>query len=133
MNGPIPASWAPYLLSTLRIVAAYAFMLHGTQKLFAWPVAEPRDPVELMSLMGLAGVLEVFGGALLLVGLLTRPVAFVLAGEMAVAYFMAHTQPSPLFPLLNRGEPAMLFCFIFLYLGAAGPGPWSVDAMWKKR
>jgi putative oxidoreductase len=133
MNGPISASWAPYLLSILRIVAAYAFMLHGTQKLFAWPVAEPRDPVELMSLMGLAGVLEVFGGALLLVGLLTRPVAFVLAGEMAVAYFMAHTQPSPLFPLLNRGEPAMLFCFIFLYLGAAGPGPWSVDAMWKKR
>lgn len=132
MNGPIPASWSPYLLSALRIVAGYAFMLHGTQKLLAWPVAEPRDPVELMSLMGLAGVLELVGGALILAGLFTRPVAFVLAGEMAVAYFMAHTQPSPLFPLLNRGEAAVLFCFIFLYLGAAGGGPWSVDAQMKK-
>lgn len=128
MNGPIPAAWAPHLLSALRTVAAYAFLLHGTQKLFAWPSVEARDPVELVSLMGLAGVLEVVGGALLLVGLLTRPVAFLLAGEMAVAYFMAHTQPSVLFPVLNNGEPAVLFCFIFLYLGAAGPGPWSVDA-----
>jgi len=132
MNGPIPASWAPHLRSALRLVAAYAFMLHGAQKLFAWPVVEPQDPVELMSLVGLAGVIEVVGGALLLAGFLTRPVAFLLAGEMAVAYFMAHAPSSPLFPLLNGGEPAVLYCFIFLYLGAAGPGPWSVDGQLTK-
>lgn len=132
MKGPIPASWAGWLLSVLRIVAAYCFILHGTQKLFAWPVLEPRDPVSLLSLMGLAGVLEAFGGALLLAGFLTRPVAFILSGQMAVAYFMAHAPRGVWFPLLNGGEPAVLFCFIFLYLAAAGPGPWSVDAKLKQ-
>jgi putative oxidoreductase len=109
-------------------VAAFLFMAHGTQKLFAWPVAEPRDPVALVSLMGLAGVLEVFGGLLLLLGLFSRPVAFLLAGEMAVAYFTAHA-PREFWPILNGGEPAALYCFLFLYLAATGPGPWSLDAL----
>jgi putative oxidoreductase len=111
----------------LRIVAALSFMTHGTQKLFAAPVAEPRDPVSLVSLMGLAGLLETFGGALLLLGLFTRPVAFLLSGEMAAAYFIAHA-PRGFWPVLTGGEVPMLFCFIWLYLAAAGPGPWSVDA-----
>jgi putative oxidoreductase len=127
MTGPIPERWGPRLLSVLRIVAAFLFMAHGTQKLFAWPVAEPRDPAPLISLMGLAGVLEVFGGLLLLLGLFSRPVAFLLAGEMAVAYFMAHA-PKGFWPILNGGEPAVFYCFLFLYLAAVGPGPWSLDA-----
>jgi putative oxidoreductase len=127
MIGPIPPAWAPWLLSVLRIMSAFTYITHGTQKLFGVPTAEPRGTVELMSLMGLAGVLETFGGALLLVGLFSRPVAFVLAGQMAVAYFMAHA-PRSFWPILNGGEPAVLFCFIFLYLAAAGPGPWSADA-----
>ena len=126
MRGPIPESWTGYLRSLLRIVAAFLFMAHGTQKLFAWPVDEPKDPAQLLSLMGLAGVLEVFGGALLLLGWFTRPVAFLLAGEMAVAYFMSHA-PRGFWPILNRGEVAVLYCFLFLYLAAAGPGPWSID------
>jgi putative oxidoreductase len=132
MPGPIPERWGPRLLSLLRIVAAFLFMAHGTQKLFAWPVDEPRDPAALISLMGLAGVLEVFGGLLLLLGLFTRPVAFVLAGEMAVAYFMAHA-PRDLWPILNQGEIAALYCFLFLYLGAVGAGPWSLDAARQRR
>lgn len=131
LNGPIPSRWAPYLQSLLRIVVAFNFITHGTQKLFAFPVVEARDPVALMSLMGLAGVLETFGGLLLLVGLLTRPVAFLLSGEMAVAYFLAHV-PRGFWPILNQGELAALFCFIWLYLAAAGPGPWSVDALWRQ-
>ena len=131
MTGPIPAGWAPYLQSVLRIVAAFSFTTHGTQKLFAIPVAAPREPVELVSLAGLAGVLEVFGGLLLLVGLFTRPVAFLLSGEMAVAYFLRHA-PAGFWPILNRGELAMLYCFIWLYLAAAGPGPWSLDALRRR-
>jgi putative oxidoreductase len=131
MSGPIPARWAPYLQSVLRIVAAFFFITHGTQKLFAFPVADPRDPVPLASLPGLAGVLETFGGLLLLVGLFTRPVAFLLAGEMAVAYFLRHA-PRSFWPILNQGEPAALFCFVWLYLAAAGPGPWSLDALWRR-
>ena len=126
MRSPIPPSWAGRLLSVLRIVAALLFMAHGTQKLFAWPVGEPQSSAPLVSLMGLAGMLETFGGLLLALGLFTRPVAFVLAGEMAVAYFMAHA-PRGFWPLLNRGEPAVLFCFLFLYLAAAGGGSWSLD------
>ena len=125
MRGPIPPSWSGRLLSVLRIVAAFLFMAHGTQKLFGWPATEPRQTVELMSLFALAGVLETFGGLLLLVGLFTRPVAFLLAGEMAVAYFMAHA-PHGFWPLLNRGEAPVLYCFLFLYLAAAGGGPWSL-------
>jgi putative oxidoreductase len=127
MIGPIPARWAPYLQSVLRIVAAFSFMTHGTQKLFAIPVAEPREAVSLVSLAGLAGVLETFGGLLLLIGLFTRPVAFLLSGEIAVAYFLRHA-PLGFWPIVNRGEVAALFCFVWLYLAAAGPGPWSFDA-----
>jgi putative oxidoreductase len=127
MRGPIPASWSARLLSILRIVAAFLFIAHGTQKLFGWPADEPQQRVELLSLFGLAGVLETFGGLLLLLGLFTRPVALLLAGEMAVAYFMAHA-PRGFWPLLNRGEVPVLFCFLFLYLAAAGGGPWSLDA-----
>ena len=127
MRGPIPPGWGARLLSILRIVAAFLFIAHGTQKLFGWPANEPQQTAELMSMAGLAGVLETFGGLLLLLGLFTRPVAFVLAGEMAVAYFMTHA-PQGFWPLLNRGELAALYCFLFLYLAAAGGGPWSVDA-----
>jgi putative oxidoreductase len=128
MRGSIAARATPYLRSLLRIVAAFSYTTHGTQKLFAFPVAEPRDPVLLLSLSGAAGVLETFGGLLLLVGLFTRPVAFLLSGEMAVAYFLRHW-PRGFWPILNRGELATLFCFIWLYLAAAGPGPWSLDAL----
>lgn len=123
--------WAPRLLGILRIVAAVLFIEHGTQKLFGFPPSE-RPPAELFSLMGLAGVLEVFGGLLLLVGLFTRPVAFILSGQMAVAYWMAHA-PQSVFPVLNRGDAAILFCFIFLYLVAAGPGAFSIDGAREKR
>jgi putative oxidoreductase len=128
MNGPIPSRWSPYLLSVLRIVAAFTFITHGTQKLFAFPVLEPRNPVPLLSLFGLAGTLELVGGSLLLLGLFTRPVAFLLSGEMAVAYFMAHVSRS-FWPILNGGEVVVLFCFLWLFLAAAGPGPWSLDAL----
>jgi putative oxidoreductase len=127
MVSPIPADWSARLLSVLRIVTAFLFMAHGTQKLFGWPSTEPQQTVNLMSLMGLAGVLETFGGLLLLLGLLTRPVAFLLSGEMAFAYFMAHA-PRGFWPILNRGEVVVLFCFIFLYFAAVGAGPWSLDA-----
>ncbi|MDO5073137.1 MAG: DoxX family protein [Neisseria animaloris] len=117
----------PVLLSILRITSAYMFMLHGTAKLFALPHIEMFDGLQLMSIYGLAGILEVVGGTLLLLGLFTRPVAFILSGMMAVAYFMAHAAQAPLLPLMNGGEPAALFCFIFLYIAAAGGGGWALD------
>jgi putative oxidoreductase len=123
-----PSRWTPRMLSVFRIVVGLLFMLHGTQKMFGFPPSERARPFELMSQMGLAGVLETFGGALIVLGLLTRPVAFILAGEMAVAYFQAHF-PRGFFPTRNGGEGAVLFCFSFLYLMLAGAGPWSVDAM----
>ena len=123
----LPAAWAPRLLSVLRIVSALIFLEHGTQKLLGFPPSPMPMPAPL-SLLWFAGILELFGGLLLLVGLFTRPVAFVLAGEMAVAYWMAHAPQGP-FPALNMGDAAILYCFIFLYLSAAGPGPWSVDAL----
>jgi putative oxidoreductase len=126
MRSLLPLSWSPKLLSLLRIIAAFILMAHGTQKLFGWPAEEPQPTAALMSLMGLAGVLETFGGLLLLLGLFTRPVAFVLAGEMAVAYFKAHA-PRGFWPILNHGELAVLLCFVFLYLAAAGGGRWSLD------
>ena len=129
--GLVPARWRPYLLGLLRIVVAFLFIAHGTQKLFGVPTSEPRDPAALGSLMGVAGILETFGGLLLLLGLFTRPVALVLAGEMAVAYFKTHA-PRGFWPLLNGGEPAVLFCFIFLYLAAAGGGAWSLDQLRKR-
>ena len=128
MIGPIPASWAPYLKSVLRFIVALLFIMHGTQKFFGFPTAEARATVPLVSQLGLASMLEMIGGTLLLLGLFTRPIAFVLAGEMAVAYFRAHA-PRGLWPLVNRGEPAVLFCFTWLYFAAAGAGPWSLDAL----
>lgn len=121
--------WAPRLLSILRIVAAFLFMQHGSQKLFSFPAAPQTEPA-LFSLMGVAGMLEFFGGALLLLGLFTRPVAFLLAGEMAFAYFMVHA-PMGFWPLVNKGELAALYCFLYLYLSAAGGGPWSLDRLRK--
>jgi putative oxidoreductase len=128
MNDIIAESWAPRLLSVLRIMAAFLLMAHGTQKLFGMPVTTPAHPVDLASLMGVAGILEVFGGLMLLLGLFTRPVAFVLAGEMAVAYFKAHA-PRGFWPILNHGELPVILCFAFLYLAAAGGGPWSLDTL----
>ena len=127
MNSILTRS-TPHLLSLLRIVSAFFFMLHGTQKLLSFP-APRSSPTELMSLSGVAGILELFGGLLLLLGLFTRPVAFVLSGLMAFAYFIAHA-PQGFWPLLNRGELAALYSFVFLYLAAAGGGPWSLD-QWR--
>ena len=122
--------WRPHALAALRIVTAYLFIPHGTAKLFGVPYQKMHEGVQLLSLSGLAGVLEVFGGALLLIGLFTRPVAFVLSGFMAVAYFMAHaSQGNVLLPLLNRGELAVLYCFVFLYFVFAGAGAWSIDSL----
>jgi putative oxidoreductase len=123
-------SWAPQFLSILRIVAGLLFIPIGTMKLFAWPMGMPPagGTAVLMSEIGIGGILEVFGGALILIGLFTRPVAFILSGEMAVAYFQFHA-PQGFWPMMNQGQPAILFCFIFLYLSAAGAGPWSVDAL----
>jgi len=119
--------WSPRLLSVLRIVTALLFMTHGTAKLFQMPHQAMFDSLQIISLMGLQGVLEAGGGLLLLIGLFSRPVAFVLSGDMAVAYFMAHA-PKSVLPILNGGDLAVLFCFVFLYLSVAGPGPWSIDA-----
>jgi len=124
-------AWTPRLLSVLRIVTALLFMTHGTAKLFQVPHQAMFDDLALMSLMGLQGVLEAGGGLLLLMGILSRPVALVLSGDMAVAYFMAHW-PKSWLPIINGGDLAVLFCFVFLYLSAAGPGPWSVDARLRR-
>ncbi len=132
MSFPASTLWSSRFLSLLRIVAAFLFAAHGSQKLFAFPVASPRASVDLVSLSGLAGVLEAAGGLLLLLGLFTRPVAFVLAGEMAVAYFLRHA-PEGFWPILNRGELAALYCFLWLYFAAVGAGPWSLDALWGGR
>jgi putative oxidoreductase len=123
-------SWAPYLLSVLRIIAAFVFIQFGSGKVLAIPAAimPGGGTAPLTSLAGIAGSLELVGGALLLLGLFTRPVAFLLAGEMAVAYFMGHF-PQGFWPVLNQGTPAILFCFIWLYISSAGPGPWSLDAL----
>jgi putative oxidoreductase len=128
------AAWAPHLRSVLRIVAAFLFLQFGTAKLFAFPAAimPGGGTAPLASIAGVAGLLEAFGGALLLVGLLTRPVAFLLSGEMAFAYFIGHA-PQGFWPVLNQGHPAVLFCFVWLYLSAAGPGPWSLDALRARR
>lgn len=120
--------WAPQILSLIRIIAAASFITHGLMKFLGWPAPFPGA---LTTPFYIAGVLEIVGGILLLIGLFSRPVAFILAGEMAVAYFLYH-MPSNFFPVLNRGEAAMLFCFLFLYFAAAGPGPWSVDAAMRR-
>lgn len=122
------SKWSEEILSALRIVASFMFIQHGTQKLFSFPV-EARGPYELMSLSpGLAGLLEVILGPLLLLGIFTRQIAFVLSGFMAFAYFMAHL-PRGFWTLANGGDAAVLYCFVFLYIAAAGGGKWSIDAL----
>jgi len=123
----IGAVWAPRLLSILRIMAGLMLMEHGTAKLLKFPAVPTMANLDLSSMPGVAGFFELIGGALLVLGLFTRPVAFILAGMTAVAYFYAHA-PRGFFPILNGGELAALYCFAFLYLAAAGPGPWSLDA-----
>ncbi|HEU0311513.1 MAG TPA: DoxX family protein [Sphingomicrobium sp.] len=123
--------YAPQALSLLRIVAALLFLLHGSSKLFGFPPFGRPLP-EIGTLLWIGAVLELVGGLALLVGFLSRPVAFVLSGEMAVAYWMFHA-PQSTFPSVNMGEAAILFCFIFLLIAAAGPGPWSLDDTRKRR
>ncbi|WP_223293792.1 DoxX family protein [Sideroxydans lithotrophicus] len=112
----------------MRIIVGFLYVQHGTAKLFGIPHIPMFDGLQLLSLLGLAGVLELVGGTLILIGLLTRPAAFILSGEMAVAYFMAHA-PQGFLPILNQGELAVLYCFLFLYLSVSGAGAYSVDEM----
>jgi putative oxidoreductase len=127
-------SWTPYLHGILRIVSALTFMMSGSMKLFAFPMGVPPNggTVPLLSQMGVGGILEFFGGLLLLLGWYTRPVAFILSGEMAVAYFQFH-YPQNFWPIINGGTPAILFCFLWLYFSAAGAGAFSIDQWREKR
>ena len=124
--------WQPAALSLLRFITALLFLQYGLGKLLKWPPVPMFAKVELFSLYGAAGTIELIGGVLLLLGLFTRPVAFIVSGEMAVAYFHSHA-PQGFFPILNRGDLAILFCFVFLYLACAGAGPYSLDAMMRKK
>jgi putative oxidoreductase len=124
-------TWSSRVLSVLRIVAGFMFMSHGMQKILGFPVPPPAS-FHLLSLAGLAGALELIGGILLVFGFFTRLVAFILSGEMAFAYFLAHA-PHGFWPLVNRGELAVLYCFVFLYLAVAGGGMWSIDHWWYRR
>jgi len=125
---PFQATWAPRALGLLRIITGYLFIWHGTAKLLHVPHVAMFDGVQLFSLIGLAGVLELVGGALLIAGLFIRPTAFVLSGFMAVAYFMGHaSKGSPLLPMLNQGELAVAWSFLFLYFSVAGAGAWALD------
>lgn len=127
----LAAAWAPRLLSILRIMTGLLFLQHGTAKLLKIPVVPMFANLSLTSPPGIAGILELVGGVLIILGLFTRSVSFVLSGLMAAAYFMAHA-PRGFYPILNAGELAILFCFVFLYFAAAGPGPWSIDAARRK-
>jgi len=128
------SSWSPYVLSLLRIMAGFLFIQYGTTKLLAFPAAvmPGGGTAPVTSLAGVAGLFELVGGAFMLVGLFSRPVAFVLSGQMAAAYFMGHAGQG-FWPNLNGGTPAVLFCFIWLYISSAGPGPWSLDALRGKK
>lgn len=123
-------SWTPHLLGVLRIVVGFLFMQYGTTKLYGWPapIMPGGGTAPLLTVPGIAGCLEVYGGALILVGLFTRPVAFLLSGEMAVAYFLGHAGKG-FWPVLNQGAPAVFYCFVFLYFSAAGAGRWSLDGL----
>lgn len=130
---PAPAPWPSRMLSVFRIIAGALFISFGTMKVFGYPPAPPQmPPFSITSQMGIGGLLETLGGLAILFGFLTRPVAFVLAGEMAVAYFQFH-YPQSFFPTTNMGTPAIMFCFFFLYLMFAGPGEWSIDEMIARR
>jgi putative oxidoreductase len=125
-------AWAPRVLSLVRIIAALLFMEHGLMKLFHFPAPQPGAPEPLPTILLAAAWIEVAGGALLALGLFTRAAAFIAAGEMAVAYFMAHASKSP-WPGINQGDAAILFCWVFLYLVFAGGGAWSADVLVRKR
>ena len=126
------ASWSPRILSVLRIITGFLFLWHGSQKLFGFPPSGQPGGGSLPPLMVVAGILEFGGGLLFLLGLFTRPVAFILSGMMAVAYFMAHA-PGGFLPLVNKGELAVLYCFVFLYFVFAGGGEWSLDRLFRKK
>jgi len=125
------AAWEPRVLSILRFVAGLLFLEHGLSKLFGFPHVAMFDHLQLVSLLGLAGIIELFGGFLVCIGLFTRPAAFITSGEMAVGYFLFHAPKSP-FPALNGGDAAILFCFVFLYLFVAGGGVWSFDHLLRR-
>jgi len=131
------SNWSPYFLSVLRIVSALLFVEHGTSKILGVPpmamhAPSGPPPPELMAILGQAsGWIELIGGALLAIGLFSRCAAFILSGEMAVAYFMVHA-PNGFFPMINKGEIAVLYCFVFLYLAVAGGGPWSIDRLLRR-
>ena len=127
----LAASWAPRLLSIMRMMTGLLLLQHGTAKLFKIPVIPLFANLSITSLPGIAGILELVGGVLIILGLFTRSTAFILSGMTAFAYFIAHA-PKGFYPILNGGELAALYCFVFLYLAAAGPGPWSIDAGRKK-
>ena len=126
------SAWSPRLLGVLRIMTSLLFLQHATAKLFAFPHVAYFDNLKLASLLGAAGLIELVGGVLVLLGLFTRPAAFILSGTMAVAYFLAHA-PNGFFPLLNQGELAALYCFVFLYLAVAGGGAWGLDELRTRR
>ncbi len=123
--------WQPQALAILRIITGLLFMAHGLVKVFGWPEGAEPGQQQLATLMGVGGVLELVGGALIVIGLFTRPTAFVLSGMMAVAYWMFHA-PSNFLPILNGGDAAILYCFIFLYFVTSGPGAWSLDGARRK-
>jgi putative oxidoreductase len=126
------SKWQPAALSLLRFITGLLFLQYGVAKLFKFPPVPMFEKVQLFSLYGTAGAIELIGGILLVLGLFTRPVAFIASGEMAVAYFMSHA-PRGFFPVLNHGDLAILFCFVFLYLACAGGGPYSLDAIVRKK
>ena len=128
----VDETWTPRALSVMRIVGGFLFMMHGSAKILHVPYEPQFDGLQLFSLIGVGGLLELVGGFLVMIGLFTRVVAFLLSGEMAVAYFAFHA-PQAFLPLLNRGDSAILYCFVFLYFVFAGAGPWSIDALWRAR
>jgi len=128
----IRTAFTPHALSALRIVTGLLFLQHGTAKYLKYPATAQFDKLQTFSPSGIAGIFELVGGVLIVIGLFTRSVAFVLSGLMAFAYFMAHA-PRGFFPILNQGELAILYCFAFLYLACAGPGPWSADYIVRKK
>ncbi len=133
LNDAFFATWTPRAQALLRIVTAYLFLLHGTTKLLGVPHVAMFDKLELFSLVGFAGLIELAGGVLLLLGLFTRPAAFIMSGEMAFAYFMGHApRGNALLPMLNQGELAVEWCFVFLFFAAAGPGAWSLDGLRRR-
>ena len=131
MDANASEGFAPQLLSILRIVAAVLFLEHGAQKLLGFPAAPPNGFPAFLSLIWWQGIIELVGGILLFLGLFTRPVAFILAGDMAFAYWMVHA-PKSFYPALNGGDAAILYCFVFLYIAFAGGGAWSIDRMLRK-